>query len=488
MNILALLLCAVGLVPCTKETPWLAYVKQLLGTCAPNDGIDDSACIQAELDQECATGDKIMHLDPGEWTFKKPTPVPGSRDNASLWVECGLTIEGSGQGVTTLMMDGDSLATDWSLLRVASKANAPVVGFVLQDLTVAGDKVTNPDEQTHLVHFQSTPQAPGVIQGSIVRRVTLRHPVVPDVSGDCLRFVGEAATPVVDTLVEDVTFEACDRSGIAVQRGVPGLTLHQLIFKNIGKTAIDFEPSGTGQIRDFSGSYLDIQGGGISLGGQSAVDQRAVGLRLTDSKIVGGLGIIYANDVELDRLTIEAARTDDRGALNIQATEDVRVTRSSITRLAASVPGPAVRLIGHNSIFTRTVDLEGNRIVSQTDGDVIVIESAQDILVERNRVTYAGPQVGAYYGVFARATGQDIDAIRVANNRFFGPLAGVSRVSGSPFFVRAVQIMGNIGPGIGLRCEGTAKFAQAVVQGGGYLYTGPATSGCTGIAVVPQWP
>ncbi len=458
------------------------FLATLGPTCAPNDYLDDSACIQAQLDTACEAGGGVVHIGAGEWTLTRQPVAPGPRDNGSIWADCAaaqVTLEGAGRDLTTVMMTGSGLNADWSGLRVAGR-------LTLQDLTFAADKATDRVEQTHLVHLQAPVNALVPIPGFILRRAAMRMPVGADVAGDCLRFVGEAAYQVTDALVEDVVLVACDRSGLSVQRGVKGWALRRLTFVDIGKTAIDEEPSGAGPVTGLDASDLDVQDGGISLNGQSG--EYTTGLRLVDSHIVGGLGLIYTADVELDRLVVEGVRADDRGTFNVMASQDVSLTRSEVRRSTGSVPGPAIRLIGHNGRFTFRVEVERNRILSETNGDVIAIESAQDVLFERNRVTYGGPTAGAYYGFFARATGQDIDAVRLANNRLAGQLAGVARLAGNQLYVRAVQLLGNVGPGVGLKCENPAKFAQPVVQGGGYLYGGAATTGCNGVTVAGQWP
>lgn len=453
--------------------------------CAPNDGLDDSACIQAALDAACAAGDEVR-LGAGIWNVMRPPIAGGNRDNASIWADCATGSHLSGVGrPTVIMMTGDGLASDWSGIRFAG----PSSGGSISEMTIAADLATNVNEQTHLLFFGSPVSPPGPVTDVTARHLWLRHPVRPtEVAGDCLRFVGDVASPVSGIDVTDVVFEACDRSGVSIQRGSSHLGLHNLRFRNIGKTAIDMEPSGSPVIEYVAMSDLDVAApSGISISGSggSGTPVWTTNVTLEDSFVGGRIGITYAKGVSLSDVRIAETATSGDGSLLIRGSSDVTVTGGSVTRLAGSTAGPAVKLVGTNGTYSSGATLTGVHISTANAGAATVdLESAQDVSLIGCTITSAD---ATFAGVYSRATGQDIGGFIFTGNRFKGTLSNAFTLAGNPKLVGTALLTANTAPGLGLRCDNPAKFTKPIVQASNH-YGGAAVTGCTGVSVVTASP
>lgn len=488
LGAIAIALLPLLAVNCQKaEYPQAQAALTIPTACAPNDGLDDRQCLQDNLDALCLVGGGTLHLEVGQWDITRPTMVPGFRDNASLWLECpDLKLEGEGPA-TVLMMSGDGYGGDWAGVRVIAGPGGTLTNRVsLADMTIASDDSFNPNEQTHLVVLGSMATTQGPISNVQLHNLHLRHPVLPEVSGDCLRFVGELATPLTFVDVGSVVFEACDRSGISVQRGVQDVNLHNLQFINVGKTGIDMEPSGTGPIARFLMQNLNLANSGISIAGQNSTWTRDI--VLANSYVGGRVGVIYAANVTLTGNVIQEVAPASEGTLNVRGAEDLVVTGNLIRRLAGSAPGPAVKISGVSGTYPNRLLLSANDISTEIAGPVLDMESTQDMTLSGNLITGNDP---TSFGFTARATGRDIGGLVITGNRFKGPLLYAMRLSGAPSNVTGALVGSNYSAGVtgaGLRCENPAKFTKPVIHLGN-MYDGAAVAtSCSTVSVLPSYP
>lgn len=452
--------------------------------CLPNDGLDDRACLQELLDATCADGGGTVHLPAGKWELSRAPQVSGTRDNASLWLECSdLTLEG--EVGTELAMTGDGFASDWAGVRISAGLDGtPTERVTVRDLAISSGDAFNINEQTHLLMLGSVATSPGQISNVQLHHLRLRHPVRAEVAGDCLRFVGEAATPITYVDAGSIMFEACDRSGIAVQRGVQHVNLHDLMMINIGKTGIDMEPTGTGEISWFDMRNLQISS--LTIAGQAS--QYTHDIILDSSNVSGRLGVIYARDVVLTGNNIAELADGAEGTLNVRGVERLTVTGNGIRRLAGSAAGSAIKISGVSGKFPTGLTLTGNTVTTEIGGPAIDIESVQDMTIAGNTISGGDSAAAA---VQIRATGRDISGVVFSGNRTRGPYLYGLKLSGNPFNVNGVAVSGNYSNSItnGLRCENVLKFTGPVLHGGGY-YAGAssAVSGCTGVSIVGATP
>ncbi len=455
--------------------------------CQPSDGVDDRVCLQAAIDATCRAGGGVLHLGAGTWNLSRPAKVEGPSDNASLWIGCSnLTLEGDGPA-TVLMMTGDGYASDWSGVRVVSPLKVPTSRVTIADLTIASDESTNPNEQTHLLTLGPVVNQAATISDITIRGVRFRHPVVAAVSGDCLRMFGEPGAPVAGVDVGGVVFESCDRSGWAVQRGVESVDLHDARFLDIGKAAIDMEPSGLGApIRRISMRGIETQRGAISISGSGGTTAEppvwTEDVTLSDSHLGGRLGVIYARRVSISNVHVAEVAKGGEGVLHVRASENIAATNLTVRRLAGSVGGPAVKVSGANGVFPGELKLIACTLENQAEGHVLEAESVQDLTVAASSLLYSGPTGGAFTGLKVTATGRNVDRLQLSGVRVLGPLRYAVVLAGSPAMVGSVQLAGASSSGAtlaGLRCENPLKFSKSVAHSGGtYDGAAVATSGC----------
>lgn len=482
MNKLATILLI--LTACGQTTSQPTRAALITPACVPDDGIDDRACIQASLDAACAAGGGTVHLTTGHWVLTRAASAPGARDDASLWLECSdLALEGEGPA-TVLMMTGDGGGADWQGVRIsASPTGDPTQRVEVSNLTIASDDAFNTSVEAHLLSLQSVAAALGPISKVMIHHLVLRHTIAG--AGDCLRMVGDGSAPISMVDIGSVTFEACPRSGVAVQRGVQDVLLHDLTLCGVGKTAVDMEPTGTGPIQRFEMHHLQILTGGISIGGQSTVFTTDV--VLASSHVNGRVGMTYASRVAISDTIIDTSPADGNGALQITASNQVVVT-GSIIRRPGGTAGPAVRIVGASGTYPSRITLSGNELENDTATDVISTESTQDMTVTGNEITGA---CATCNGFGARATGRDSGRFVINGNRFRGPLLYSVALAGNPNNLIGASVVGNQSTGVtgaGLRCDNPLKITKPIVHGSYYYDAGTATSGCTGVTIATQVP
>lgn len=475
------ILVCVFLVGCTSPTltnsgPLAIYSP---GECdaRPDDGLDDRACVQAQIDAACANGGGTVRFESGQYDFGRD-PTPGSGHSGSIHVACSnLRLVGEGFS-SVLMMTGDGQARAWELVRVT----APTTNFEISDLTLASDEAFNLSEQTHTLAFVAGP-----VTGALVHHLRINNPVTTERSGDCIRMVGEVATPISFVDIGDVLFDSCDRSGISVQRGVGGVTVHDSLFKGVGKTAIDFEPSGIGSVGPFVISGNVLERGGVSIAGQA---EPAFDIVLQGNTIRGGSVQIYqVRRVSMTGNTVESVAPDAQAVVWIQkSASEVVLAANTVRRGPGSAAGPVIKVVADGSSAPSRVTILGNALSSEVDSNLLEMTGVKDVSVAYNDLDYTGAPSAFASAIYARASGFSLDRLAISGNRIKGPLAFAIRLASSPYGVGAALVSGNMssGPPVGLRCEGAAAFMKPIVHAGNYYDGATASTGC--LNLVPQVP
>jgi predicted aconitase with swiveling domain len=298
----------------------------------------------------------------------------------------------------------------------------------------------------------------GPVSDVSINHLRIRNTFRPtERAGDCVRLVGEAAGAVSHVDIGDVLFAECDRSGLAVQRAVSFVTLHNSIFKRgTVKTAIDFEPTGpvgVGGDSDFSIGN-NVFGSGVSLAGQPAPDM-TTDITFSGNEVHGRLGVMNAARVSLTGNVIAYVADDAEAALSIKASEGIVVSGNIVRRLVGSTPGPVFKSNGSNGKFPTGILIDGNIFKNEVEGNPVELESVQKVTLSDNEISGSG----AFSGIFAKATGRDLDHLLIRGNRVSGTLNGIS-LTGGPGSVGVVTVQGN--PETTLHCENPSKFAKPV--------------------------
>ena len=431
----------------------------------PDDNEDDRVVIQSALDTKgCA------ELGPGVYDISD-NPDPGLVGIPALTLRENRTLRGSGPS-TVLKFSGVA-SGDWVGVRMSG--TGPLLADVLLDSTA----LTNTQEQTHTVQVQGHPNATiGTTKAATVRGVWFVHPSRGMPGGDCLRLLGEE-THQVSLIVEGNHFLTCDRSGIAIQRGVYGASISNNIFYKTGDQDIDVEMTGTGVGGDWTIS------GNIFLPGVlrsiSVAFAGAPATRVVFSHNVmrsGGLNAYNLQHAVIADNVIEYSTPSTAPVISmIKASSDIVISNNVIVRTGAAGVGALLSFEHHNTGSPGRLSVIGNSFVQQTGGAIASFVSAQDVVVSGNRFHYDGEGTAARGVSFGGVT-RPVERVVVIGNMFSGPLA-IAVVL--PTGIVSASIVGNMATHavLGLRC-GTVAPDGSIVSSGNTWTSGACPAATTG--------
>jgi hypothetical protein len=423
----------------------------------PNDGVSDTAAIQATIDAAVASGDDVC-LGDGVWELER------TKGLGSLYVHTGpLTIRGTGPR-SILRLLGDGKDSDWHAIHIRGP-NAREI--ILRDFAIDSLGSYNTDEQTHLIEI-----GPGS-RDVIVYNMTLGPMRRPDqrvgqgAGGDCIRLLGNPGKEVENVVITRSRFVDCDRSGIGIQRSVRNLVIARNVDTGTGDQPIDFEPTGQGSVEDVVMVDLEIrrtmtaQGAwAVTIGGtRKDLASRIV---LTRSKLEGG-GILILNARDVDILDNQITHgPGGRPTIHIiRNVERVRLANNRITRPRTSPAGNLINLSEHSSHAPRSIAIVNNELRQETAGFVVDSSSVRDLRICRNQIHYTGgdPTLSI---VRSRAMRGDIDGVTVEANTIDGAAASVLWVGNPQHRTSKVRVDRNRAPQIPtmLRCAKAASLAD----------------------------
>jgi hypothetical protein len=458
----------------------------------PNDGVSDRVPIQAAIDAATGAGGGTVCLASGRWTVDR-APVGSYDRSAALSTHAAhVTIAGTGPGtVIELVGDQGNAATAViSLDPGASDAR-------IQQLTIDTSAALDTDEQTHAIAIGSgvcsstngTCSMP--VSDVTVSDVTFVHPPATDGhrKGDCIRLLGNTATtPVERVTIMGSSFTDCARSGIGVQRNVFSLAVLGNHFGvQIGDTPFDAEATGDGPddgLRLIGNSFAD--GTATFSAALTTYDHATI----TGNTFAGrGLSLFRTQDAVVADNTFDVTAISGAGVVEVENVADGdKITDNLIRR--HGVPGPGIRVVPHSGGIPQRVTVDNNTIILDGDSSGVVVESASDISIRDNDVTFndAAPDGS---GVFLRATVAAMDGLTITGNTFAGPLSSAGggtylaavRLAASPNPIDGVTVALNASRGAiaSLLCATTSPgvFRQPIVSLGNRWNVAPACAGAT---------
>jgi hypothetical protein len=421
---------------------------------APDDGKDDAPAIQQAIDAAGRSGAAVC-LGKGVFHLER---VERQKLYGSLVVTRALEMYGQGPN-TVLRMSGSGNRRDWRAIEIRGAR-----GVQLHDFTIDGLEAHDTVEQTHLID---------IAWGShdiTMNRMTLgpmRKPgeiVGKGIGGDCVRLLGKPGNEVTDVTISNSTLTDCDRSGVALQRGLRRIHLSNLTITGTGDQSIDFEPTGRSDIQDIVMVRLDIkhhpnaQGSdAIAIGGHTKLVTRRV--TLADSKIDGGgVRIIDATGVQLLRNTINFGARKKMPVISIlRRGSDISIRKNTLIRPATAQPGPIVAGTHLGKDAARGVVVEDNDIQQETPAPVVRMTSINGVVVQRNRIVYSGGDTKMAIVNISAVLG-DVDDIRVSDNVIAGEAGAVIVVGNRDHVIRTVEVTHNHAPltAVSVRCAGKA--------------------------------
>jgi len=457
----------------------------------PLPGFDSRPGAQAAIDAAVAAGGGRVCFGAGRWHLTR-APIGSYNRFAALSTHgAHIEITGAGPG-TVLEISGDQGASDLWVIALDPGAH----DITIRDLTIDTSAATNTDEQTHAIEVGSG-LGTGFVEDVRIERVRFVHPAATDGSrkGDCLRMVG--ATPessVRRVTVIGSTFTSCARSGIAIQRNVFDLVIEGNQFTEAGDQDIDSEPTGSG----LNGSVAVIgnvfhddttvaQGTfAVTIGGISEPMARVT----VANNVFEGRGINFYRtaDTTVTGNTFVTNMTEGRGVINIENVTERMVVQGNVVR-RSGVTGAPIRVIHHSGHGASHLVIANNVLTNDTPGGGVDMESAQDVTVSGNEITWTVPAPQAA-GVRLRSVIVPADGVMISGNRIAGPslMAGVF-LGASPQPFKAVSIVGNMARGAAraLRCDQSVagNYTQPIVHAANYWQAPVQCAAATLVSSLP---
>ena len=431
----------------------------------PNDGLDDREALQDAIDSAIASSQDLC-LPPGQFDVTvHPTQI------ASLEVDGPLRIVGAGRDSTTLAMlgsgirVGDSQPANWRMLQVTGGATDVVV----EHLALDGSARVETGEQTHLLnltgpitnfrgeHLKLTLpklEPPPLSEGC---GATFGNSAYCDSSGvllgyfgggDCVRLLGEVATPVDGVELRHVWGTDCDRAAFSFQRGVNNVLIEDSRGRTFSDQALDMEPSGVGTIENVTIRRVlldrgeDSSGYTAAIGGQS--DYPARNLVLEDVVIVeGALHVINAIDVTLRRVFVNSGTVTNKPTLHVRKeAENLRVIDSHFVRPQTAIAKPVVAVSHQSGRVPDSLSFWGGSITQGTVERIINADSLRVLDLADVQLRYSN--VTPYPNSALRVSSVIADSDEVN-------LAGVSLVAPPGSFtglLRATAYVGYLPPAV----------------------------------------
>jgi hypothetical protein len=279
--------------------------------------------------------------------------------------------------------------------------------------------------------------------------------------GDCIRSVGEVATPVNGVTVSDTYAPECDRSFIGLQRASYNFTITGNVTKKVGDQIIDQEPSGTGGIGNIVITGNRLERGGPNAQGAAAISLtgNGPGADIGDAMVVANNildgGIITFNvariSIEHNIINGQALATSKAPVMQIiKTTDSLRLIGNEINRPAASGPGAVILASVHNSGWPTDVTIALNTIRQNTDGDAIDMVGVQDVTIADNTIQCNQPTAGKFDAIMGHGAIAGPNApipfehLIVSQNRVRGGCRTLVRVAPQGTVpVGAVSVTGN---------------------------------------------
>jgi hypothetical protein len=434
-----------------------------------DDAVDDRAAFQAALDAAAELSDGgTLCIGRGRWTLSR-APIGAYNRFAALATHgSNVSIVGSGPE-TVLEVVGDQGGGSLSVISIDPGAR----GISIRDLSIDTAAATMTDEQTHAIATSGvcstmlgTCRPIGDIE---ITRVRFAHGKRKGVrKGDCIRLLGAAPETRVDSVrITNNSFVECARSGVTIQRNVHGLVITGNTFSMAGDQDIDSEP--TGGVGD-QNSTIVISGNTFAdrpeAQGDYSVTIGGIGGPMTSVAVTGnsflgrGIALYRSGSTTIVGNTFVATMKAGAGVIEAGNTcSGLTIVGNVVSR--SGVAGPLVRLMPHSGQTCSDVMLSSNTLTQRTAGHGIHMESASNVMLANNALTWEVPATG-FVAIYNRATVAPVDGLTITGNRIRGPVSYGVLLSASPYgFGPDVKILGNSATGVatGLMCHGTGGFA-----------------------------
>lgn len=216
------------------------------------------------------------------------------------------------------------------------------------------------------------------------------------VGGDGIRLLGFGTTdtPLVqDIRIMDCTFINCDRSGVSSQRGCRRVLITGCRFSGTVDQDIDFEPTGSGILGQYTITHNTIVrtgngSGAVTLTGQGSSDANERSI-FANNIITGG----RVSARKVSNLIVEGNQINAGATANADAVLDfgsygpgISIANNIVVRPSTAVAGNVLTL-EYDSDRPSDLAVTGNQFTQQTEGHAVFVDSIERISLIGNHVT-----------------------------------------------------------------------------------------------------
>jgi hypothetical protein len=399
--------------------------------------------IQAAVDAVIAAGGGELYA-PAGWN------IPYNRNVVSgsygIMVNTTVPVVFDMEGVT-LRMNRASGVNDFYGIQVLGSG-----GVKFKGVTFSQYGLFNGSEQQHNVQVGNGSSAGAQYVDFIGCKF------VDGVGGDGIRLLGFGyadATIVQDVTIDNCRFIDCDRSGISSQRGCRRVNIHKCFFSGTVDQDIDFEPTGSGSLGQYSiiGNTIIRAGNGsgsVTLTGQGSTDANDRSIFANNNVFGGRVSARKVKDLTVSGNVINTgATTNADAALDFGSYgPGIIIEGNTIVRPSTSVAG-IVLTLEYDSDRPSDITVAGNHIYQETQGHAVKVDSIEGMTIDNNHVT-ATYSAGGYSAILVSADGATAygyaNDVAITNNKVRCPSTAADhgiRVVGHTTYKATALITGN---------------------------------------------
>lgn len=430
-----------------------------------NDGLDDTAAVQAAYNQACADGRRKVCLPQGQLDFTRKQ-LTGTANIPNLIVGCGKdsieTFGGGQSGATksTLAMAGNGnvlgVLSNWYLLEDTNGT-----GDWYHDFEMTGSTRSAPtDDQTHVFVVN------GPSNGVTVERmhIEISHQVGND-GGDCFNTRGLPGSEVANVTIRDVDANPCKRAVIVPGRRTYGLTMLRVNGVGVTDQVFDIETSDEvngvlvqdstfSRTGGFAGISVSIDGASPQVPASNIVFKNTT---ITD----GGVFIDNAKNVTFDTVSINSGTISTSPVVSVfKFAQGILFTNCTIVR-PAGAPDAQAFLVFKQVTRPTDVTITNGSISNATKEHLFMSQGLDYLTITGTTFAYTGPafstlpliEADGHASSFGDIQGLTISGINVTSS---ADIDGMVRVSA---FTQAgiLSVTGSTITG------GTANYALTVL-------------------------
>lgn len=357
------------------------------------------AAIQAAVEAAKAAGGGELYA-PAGWNIPyNRTTTPGA--SYGILIDTTVPIVFDMEGVT-LRMNRASGVNDFYGIQVLGSG-----GVKFKGVTFSQYGLFNGSEQQHNVQVGNGSSA----GAQFVDFINCKF--VDGVGGDGIRLLGFGyadATIVQDITIDNCRFINCDRSGVSSQRGCRRVNIHKSFFYGTVDQDIDFEPTGSGSLGQYSiiGNTIVRAGNGsgaVTLTGQGSTDANDRSIFANNNVFGGRVSARKVKDLIVSGNIINTGAT-----ANVDAALDfgsygpgITIEGNTIIRPSTSAAGVVLN-IEYDSERPSNVTIANNHIFQETQGHAVKVDSVDGMTIDNNHVTCTY-SAGGYTAILVAADG-----------------------------------------------------------------------------------